>query len=174
MIQITLLLTAATFSGADWPTFRGDAARSGASKSDLSFPLTEEWVHSASGRPQNAWPGPARHDLYSKTMNLTPRLWFDRAFYVSIADGRRTIKELEDTILRLLAESSGNILDDEQLINTLDSSKQISKKTEESVRGAEETTKEIDIAREAYRPVATRGSILYFVVADFAGIDPSA
>jgi len=91
---------------------------------------------------------------------------------VSIAEGRRTIKELEDTILRLLAESSGNILDDEQLINTLDSSKQISKKTEESVRGAEETTKEIDIAREAYRPVATRGSILYFVVADFAGIDP--
>ena len=91
---------------------------------------------------------------------------------VSIAEGRKTIKELEDTILRLLAESSGNILDDEQLINTLDSSKQISKKTEESVRGAEETTKEIDIAREAYRGVATRGSILYFVVADFAGIDP--
>jgi len=91
---------------------------------------------------------------------------------VSIAEGRRTIKELEDTILRLLAESSGNILDDEQLINTLDSSKQISKKTEESVRGAEETTKEIDIAREAYRPVATRGSILYFVVSDFAAIDP--
>ena len=91
---------------------------------------------------------------------------------VSIAEGRRTIQELEDTILRLLAESSGNILDDEQLINTLDDSKKISKKTEESVRGAEETTKEIDIAREAYRPVATRGSILYFVVADFATIDP--
>ena len=90
----------------------------------------------------------------------------------SIAEGRKTIQELEDTILRLLAESSGNILDDEQLINTLDSSKKISKKTEESVRGAEETTKEIDIAREAYRPVATRGSILYFVVADFATIDP--
>ena len=58
-------------------------------------------------------------------------------------------------------------MDDEQLINTLDDSKKISTKTEESVRGAEETTKEIDTAREAYRPVATRGSILYFVVADF-------
>ena len=66
----------------------------------------------------------------------------------------------------------GNILDDEQLINTLDDSKKISAKTEESVKGAEETTKEIDIAREAYRPVATRGSILYFVVADFAVVDP--
>jgi len=91
---------------------------------------------------------------------------------VSIAEGRRTIKELEDTILRLLAESSGNILDDEQLINTLDSSKKISKKTEESVKGAEVTTKEIVQTCEAYRPVATRGSILYFVVADFAAIDP--
>jgi len=91
---------------------------------------------------------------------------------ISIAEGRRTIQELEDTILRLLAESSGNILDDEQLINTLDSSKKISKKTEESVAGAEVTTKEIVQTCEAYRPVATRGSILYFVVADFATIDP--
>ena len=55
----------------------------------------------------------------------------------------------------------------------VDGVKEAQKKTEESVRGAEETTKEIDIAREAYRPVATRGSILYFVVADFATIDPS-
>ena len=91
---------------------------------------------------------------------------------VSIAEGRNTIQNLEDTILRLLAESSGNILDDEQLINTLDDSKKISKKTEESVAGAEVTTKEINVTCEAYRPVATRGSILYFVVADFGTIDP--
>ena len=93
---------------------------------------------------------------------------------ISIAEGRNTIQNLEDTILRLLAESSGNILDDEQLINTLDDSKKISKKTEESVAGAEVTTKEINVTCEAYRPVATRGSILYFVVADFGTIDPSA
>ena len=84
-----------------------------------------------------------------------------------------TLISLVRAVLRLLAESSGNILDDEQLINTLDDSKKISKKTEESVRGAEETTKEIDTAREAYRTVATRGSILYFVVADFGGINPT-
>ena len=92
---------------------------------------------------------------------------------VSIAEGRNTIQNLEDTILRLLAESSGDILDDEQLINTLDDSKKISKKTEESVAGAEVTTKEINVTCEAYRPVAERGSILYFVIADFGSIDPS-
>ena len=32
---------------------------------------------------------------------------------LQIADGRRTIKELEDKILKMLAEASGNILDDE-------------------------------------------------------------
>jgi len=110
MIHITLLLTAATFSGADWPTFRGDAARSGASKGDLAFPLTEEWVHTDSGRPQNAWPGPARHDLYSKIMNLTPRLWFDRAFYVSIADGRIFFGSSADEQIHCLDAATGEEL----------------------------------------------------------------
>jgi len=110
MIHLTLLLTAATFGGADWPTFRGDAARTGASKQDLAFPLTEEWVHTDSGRPQNAWPGPARHDLYSKTMNLTPRLWFDRAFYVSIADGRVFFGSSADEQIHCLDAATGEEL----------------------------------------------------------------
>ena len=91
---------------------------------------------------------------------------------VQIAEGRKQIKDLEDKIIRMLAESSGNILDDEELIEALDSSKKTSAKTEVAVKGAEETSREIDVAREAYRPVATRGSILYFVVADFAAVDP--
>ena len=91
---------------------------------------------------------------------------------VQIADGRRTIKDLEDKILKMLAEASGNILDDEDLINTLDSAKKTSEKTETAVKGAEETSKEIDAARNEYMPVATRGSVLYFVVADFSAVDP--
>jgi len=37
---------------------------------------------------------------------------------------------------------------------------------------SEETKKEIEIAREKYQIIATRGSILYFVIANLAGIDP--
>lgn len=45
---------------------------------------------------------------------------------MSIAAGRKKIVELEDEILRLLNEAQGSLLDDEQLVNTLQSSKQIS------------------------------------------------
>lgn len=36
---------------------------------------------------------------------------------------KRQLQELEDKILKLLRESQGNILDDEQLLNTLNNSK---------------------------------------------------
>ena len=45
---------------------------------------------------------------------------------------------------------------------------QISKRLAE----AEQTELQISTAREKYRPVATRGSVMYFVVATLAEIDP--
>lgn len=42
---------------------------------------------------------------------------------LSISADKKQLGELEDRILKLLKESSGNILDDEQLINTLNHSK---------------------------------------------------
>ena len=54
------------------------------------------------------------------------------------------LQDLEDKILRLLKEAKGNILDDEQLINTLNNSKQTSGMVQARVKEAEETERSIN------------------------------
>ncbi|KAL2609519.1 hypothetical protein R1flu_028092 [Riccia fluitans] len=90
---------------------------------------------------------------------------------VSISSDKKQLKDLEDKILRLLKESEGNILDDEVLINTLNNSKLMSGVIQGRVKQAEITEKDIKAAREEYRVVAKRGSILYFIISDLALID---
>ena len=91
---------------------------------------------------------------------------------ISMAKDKKQLKELEDKILRNLRESKGNILDDSALINTLAESKELSKVIEERLRESERTEAEINEMRERYRPVAVRGALIYFVIADLALMDP--
>lgn len=91
---------------------------------------------------------------------------------VSMAQDKKELKDIESKILTLLSESGGNVLDDEVLIEILASSKTTAIAIKGRVEEAEKTEREILVARERYRPVATRGSIMYFVVADLASIDP--
>jgi len=91
---------------------------------------------------------------------------------LQLSEDKKTLKQLEETILRLLSESSGNILDDEVLINTLAESKETSKAVNVRVAEAEVTAREIEEACAEYTQVATAGSILYFVIADLANINP--
>lgn len=75
------------------------------------------------------------------------------------------LDELEESLLRNLASSTGNILDNEELIGTLESAK--SKSVEISAKLAESEVTKIDInkTRAAYAPAAKRGSILFFAMA---------
>ena len=82
------------------------------------------------------------------------------------------LQNIEDKILTLLFSSEGNILDNEELIETLNESKETSAIIAARLVDAEATEEEISEAREGYRNVATRGSVLYFVVANLALIDP--
>ena len=91
---------------------------------------------------------------------------------ISIAADQKALKELEDRILYMLANASGNILDDEELIHALGQSKVTSKAINSRLVEAEATTREINETREGYRVVATRGSIIYFVIASLALVDP--
>lgn len=89
-----------------------------------------------------------------------------------INDDRSQLKNIEDEILKLLFNSEGNILDDERLINTLNDSKTTSTAIAGRLERAEKTEASITEARNKYRPVAVRGAVLFFVIADMGNIDP--
>nr|CAD7395754.1 unnamed protein product [Timema poppensis] len=90
---------------------------------------------------------------------------------LAIAAGKRTLLDLEDELLRLLNETV-NLLDDLQLLITLQTSKSTSISVTEQLQVSETTEVEIDTAREGYRPSAQRASILFFVLNDMSQIDP--
>ncbi|CAL8330997.1 unnamed protein product [Merluccius merluccius] len=91
---------------------------------------------------------------------------------VRINADRNQLKDIEDRILKLLFASEGNILDNEELVVTLQESKVTSETIKHRLEEAETTEQMINAARERYRPVATRGSLMYFVIAGLSEIDP--
>ncbi|XP_073321620.1 dynein axonemal heavy chain 2 [Pagrus major] len=91
---------------------------------------------------------------------------------ISIASGKKSLQELEDEILRLLNEATGSLLDDMQLVNTLQTSKVTATEVSEQLKSSEQTKIKLDSAREAYRPCAQRASILFFILNDMVRIDP--
>ena len=91
---------------------------------------------------------------------------------VKISTGKNKLVELENEILRLLAESTGSLLDDINLINTLAVSKETSIAVTEQVEVAEEKKEKIKKAREEYIPCGLRAAILFFVLNDLVSVDP--
>lgn len=91
---------------------------------------------------------------------------------VSMAHDRKELANIEERILTMLQESQTLILDDIDLIQTLKESKVTSQVITDRVKQAAETQRDIEDIRNKYVPVATRGSILYFVISDLASIDP--
>jgi len=89
-----------------------------------------------------------------------------------LAKDQAQLKELEATILRKLATATGNILDDVDLIGVLSRSKATAMEITERVKESAITSASIQKIREQYRPMAERGSILYFVVSDISRVDP--
>lgn len=89
-----------------------------------------------------------------------------------IANDQKRIKKLEDDILKSLANSSENILDDEDLVANLDQSKITSDEISKNLEDNKEAQIEIEQARSQYKTVADRGCQLFFIIAGLSGIDP--
>lgn len=82
-----------------------------------------------------------------------------------------TLKSLEDELLARLAAAGDNVLEDPSLVVNLEETKKTAAEIEEKVCETRKTTNEIDAAREIYRYVAERGSILYFILNDLCKIN---
>lgn len=74
----------------------------------------------------------------------------------------RLLKETEDKILEVLSAAEGNILEDEEAINILTSSKNLSDEIQIKQAVAEQTEKSIDQARLEYTPIAIYSTVLFF------------
>jgi dynein heavy chain, axonemal len=72
----------------------------------------------------------------------------------------------EDSLLRELSNSTGNMLDNENLIETLDNTKSKAAEVLERLRSVAKTSADIEETRNGYRPVAKRGAILFFVLSE--------
>jgi len=83
-----------------------------------------------------------------------------------------TLKSLEDSLLARLSTAEGNFLGDYDLVENLETTKRTAMEIEEKVEEAKLTESKINEAREAYRPVAVRASLLYFVLNDLNKIHP--
>ena len=81
-----------------------------------------------------------------------------------VTANKRKMQELEANLLHKLSTTQGSLLDDVTVIIVLNTSKSTSIEVKEKLEIARITEIKINAAREEFRPVATRGSVLYFLV----------
>ncbi|RYG70338.1 hypothetical protein EON64_00425, partial [archaeon] len=79
--------------------------------------------------------------------------------------------QLEDDLLERLANAPEDILSDVPLIEGLEATKKAAKEIAAAVDEGKKTEIDINLAREIYRPVASEGAMLYFLLTKLCNIE---
>jgi dynein heavy chain len=82
-----------------------------------------------------------------------------------------SLQSLDKQLLERLAVSQSNLLEDAKLIEVLADTKVKAQEVKEKLNQAHEAAEVISKRRESYRAVATRGSVLYFVIVSMASVN---
>lgn len=93
------------------------------------------------------------------------------ALFESVMQNQRSMKELETNLLCRLTSSEGSLVDDEALIQVLQETKLTAEEVNAKLKVSGQTERKITVAREEFRAVAARGSILYFLIVEMSSVN---
>lgn len=83
----------------------------------------------------------------------------------------KSLMALDASLLERLTSNTGNLLEDEELISVLANTKAKAAEVNQKLSAAADTKASIAEKREQFRPVATRGSVLYFAIVEMSGVN---
>jgi len=108
--------------------------------------------------------------LLGRVLNMEQRVLEETlaALREEATNNTKNLQLFGKQLLDRLSNADGNLLDDTKLIEVLANTKAKAKEVEGKLAEAKERTIEIDEKREQFRPVATRGSIMYFNMTDMS------
>ncbi|XP_049548432.1 dynein axonemal heavy chain 2-like [Anopheles darlingi] len=90
----------------------------------------------------------------------------------TILKNKQTLTDLEERILRILNESTIPLLEDQELYEVLQTSRETDEIVSEELKQAEVARGEIETARDVYQSCAERSALLFLVLGDLQQFNP--